>query len=52
MIIYSQIETRLRRKATRTGEAMDALVETLLFEVLIEEASEDELRDELCASVH
>ena len=41
-----QIETRLRRKAARTGEDANALVESLLSEALAAEASEEELRDE------
>ena len=41
-----QIETRLRRKAARTGEDADALVELLLSDALSDEASEEELREE------
>ncbi|MGI4788565.1 MAG: hypothetical protein ACRYFS_06915 [Janthinobacterium lividum] len=41
-----QIETRLRRKAARTGEDADTLAAALLSEALVDEASEEELRDE------
>ena len=41
-----QIESRLRRKAARTGEDANALVETLLLDALADEGSEEELRDE------
>ena len=41
-----QIESKLRRKAARTGESADALAEALLSEALTEEASEEELRQE------
>ena len=41
-----QLETRLRRKAARTGRAVDVLVEALLLDALEDEASVDELRDE------
>jgi len=41
-----EIETRLRRKAARTGEQADALAESLLSEALADEASEGELRAE------
>lgn len=41
-----QLETRLRRKAARTGKDADALVEALLSNALADEASEEELREE------
>lgn len=41
-----QIETRLRRKAARTGEDADALAALLLSDALVDEASEEELREE------
>jgi len=41
-----QIETRLLRKAARTGEDADALAEALLLDALADEASEVELREE------
>jgi hypothetical protein len=41
-----QLETRLRRKAARTGKDTDALVEALLSDALADEASEEELREE------
>ena len=40
------IETRLRRKAARTGEDADTLVEALLLEALSDEVPEEELRAE------
>lgn len=39
-------ETRLRRKAARTGQEADLLVEVILSNALIEEDSEEELRAE------
>lgn len=44
--LTSRIETRLRRKAARTGQDADALAETLLSDALVDEASEEELREE------
>lgn len=41
-----QIESRLRRKAARTGEDADALAALLLSDALADEASEEELREE------
>ncbi len=41
-----QVETRLRRKAARTGEDANALADALLSNALSDEASETELREE------
>ena len=41
-----QIETKLRRKAARTGEDADILAEALLSTALGDESSEEELREE------
>ncbi len=41
-----EVETRLRRKAARTGEDADTLAGALLAEVLADEMSDEELRDE------
>ncbi len=41
-----QVETRLRRKAARTGEEAGALADALLLNALSDGASETELREE------
>jgi hypothetical protein len=41
-----QIEIRLRRRAARTGQDANALVEALILNGLADEASEAELREE------
>ncbi len=41
-----QVETRLRRKAARTGEDANVLADALLLNALSDEASEAELREE------
>jgi len=41
-----QVETRLRRKAARTGEDANALADALLSNALSDEALETELREE------
>ena len=41
-----EVETRLLRKAARTGEDADTLAGTLLADVLADEASEEDLREE------
>lgn len=40
------IETRLRQKAARTGQAADTLAESLLSDALLGEVSAEELRAE------
>lgn len=41
-----QIETRLRRKAARTGQDMNTLAQEILSDGLVDEVLEDDLRDE------
>ncbi len=41
-----QVETRLRRKAARNGQELNALADALLLEALDDDVSDEELRDE------
>jgi len=41
-----QIETRLRRKAARTGKSPDVLASALLLDALADETLKEDLRDE------
>ncbi|MDQ2799802.1 MAG: hypothetical protein M3Y13_09185 [Armatimonadota bacterium] len=44
--VAPKIETRLRRKAARTGQDANTLAEAVLWDALADEASDEELREE------